>query len=155
MGKQENGKTIVATNRKAGKNYFLEETYEAGIELLGSEVKSLREGKVSLDGGYCGIEDGEVFLYEVNIAPYSKGSVFLPSPKRKRKLLLHKSEISRLYGKVQRRGYTLIPLKLYFNQRGIAKLLIALAKGKREVDRREELKKRAQEKAERMERKYG
>ncbi len=156
MGKkEEKGIKIVATNRKAKKNYFIEETYEAGISLLGSEVKSLREGRVSLDEGYCGIENGEVFLYDVNIAPYSKGSVFLPSPKRKRKLLLHRQEISRLYGKVERRGYTLIPLKLYFNQKGIAKLEIALAKGKKEIDRREELRRRAMERADRIERKYG
>jgi len=146
---------VVATNRKARRDYFIEETYEAGISLLGSEVKSLREGRVSLDEGYCGIEGREVFLYEVNIAPYSKGSVFLPSPRRKRKLLLHKHEISRLYGKVERRGYTLIPLKLYFNPKGIAKLEIALVKGKKEIDRREELRRRAMERAERIERKYG
>ncbi len=146
---------VVATNRKAKKNYFLEEIFEAGICLLGSEVKSLREGRVSLDEGYCGIEGNEVFLYNVNIAPYTKGSLFLPSPKRRRKLLLHKNEISKLKGSVQRRGYTLIPLKIYFNERGWAKIEIALAKGKKEIDRREELRRRAMEKAERIERKYG
>ncbi len=146
---------VVATNRKAKKNYYLEEVYEAGIALLGSEVKSLREGRVSLDEGYCEIENNEVFLRDVNIAPYHKSSVFAPPPKRKRKLLLHKSEIARLSGKVQRRGWTLIPLRIYFTPRGLAKVEIALARGKKALDRREELRRRALERAERIERKYG
>ncbi|MEO0119080.1 MAG: SsrA-binding protein SmpB [candidate division WOR-3 bacterium] len=145
---------IVAQNRKAIHNYFIEEKYEAGIELKGSEVKSIREGKISIEEGYCTIENGEMFLKDVHIAPYEKGSVFNPDPKRKRKLLLHKNEIKRLVGKVERRGYTLIPLKVYFNDKGKCKIEIALAKGKKVVDKRKELRERALKREERYYHKY-
>uniref|UniRef100_A0A7V4E345 SsrA-binding protein n=1 Tax=candidate division WOR-3 bacterium TaxID=2052148 RepID=A0A7V4E345_UNCW3 len=145
---------IVSQNKKAFHNYFIEETYEAGIELKGSEVKSIREGRISIDEGYCIIENNEVFLKDVHIAPYEKGSVFNPDPKRKRKLLLHKREIKRLIGKVERRGYTLIPLKVYFNDKGKCKVEIALARGKKVIDKRKELKERALKREERYYQKY-
>ncbi|MEO0088756.1 MAG: SsrA-binding protein SmpB, partial [candidate division WOR-3 bacterium] len=104
--------------------------------------------------GYCTIENGEMFLKDVHIAPYEKGSVFNPDPKRKRKLLLHKNEIKRLVGKIERKGYTLIPLKVYFNDKGRCKIEIALAKGKKVVDKRKELRERALKREERYYHKY-
>jgi SsrA-binding protein len=133
---------IVATNRKARRDYTVFETYEAGIQLFGTEVKSLRNRSVSLDGSYAGVDRGEVFLYDVNIAPYTHGNIFNRDPKRKRKLLLNKDEIKRLYGKTQVRGFTLIPLKLYFNNKGLAKLELGLCRGKKDYDHREDIKKR-------------
>ncbi len=144
---------IIATNRKAFRDYTIFDKYEAGIQLYGTEVKSARDGGVSLAGGYASIENGEVYLYEVHIAPYKQGNVFNRDPKRKRKLLLHKDEIKRLYGKVAERGFTLIPLKFYFNDRGFAKIELALCKGKKMHDIREKLKERAMERAERIEHK--
>lgn len=140
---------VVATNRKALRDYTVFEKMEAGIALTGTEVKSLREGGASLDGGYAIIENGEAFLCDVNIAPYRQGNIFNRAPRRRRKLLLHKDEIKRLFGKTTLRGFTLIPLRLYFNDRGIAKVELALCKGKKMIDRREELKKRAMEREER------
>ncbi len=136
---------VVATNRKALRDYTVYEKIEAGIELLGTEVKSIREGGVSLDGGYAVVDNGEVFLCDVNIAPYRQGNIFNRDPKRRRKLLLHKDEIKWLFGKTTLRGFTLIPLRFYFNDRGIAKVELGLCKGKRTIDRREELKRRAEE----------
>lgn len=133
---------IVALNRKAQHDYFIEEHYEAGIQLAGTEVKSLRQGNVSLVDGYAAVERGEVFLYNVHINPYDKGGVFNKDPKRPRKLLLKKDEIKRIYGKTQQRGFTMIPLKLYFNARGLAKVELGLAKGKKLYDKREEIKRR-------------
>ncbi|MCX7784885.1 MAG: SsrA-binding protein SmpB [candidate division WOR-3 bacterium] len=144
---------IVATNRKAFHNYTIFDKYEAGIQLCGTEVKSARAGGVSLNGGYAAVENGEVYLYDVNIAPYKQGNIFNRDPKRKRKLLLHKDEIKRLYGKVAERGFTLIPLKFYFNERGFAKIELALCKGKKMHDIREKLKARAIERTERIEQK--
>ncbi|MEO0070335.1 MAG: SsrA-binding protein SmpB, partial [candidate division WOR-3 bacterium] len=112
-------------------------------------VKSIREGGVSLDGGYAVVDNGEVFLCDVNIAPYRQGNIFNRDPKRRRKLLLHRDEIKRLFGKTTLRGFTLIPLRIYFNERGLAKVELALCKGKRAIDRREELKRRAVEREER------
>lgn len=127
---------VVATNRKAYHDYFIEETYEAGIALLGSEVKSLRAGRATLKDSYARIRDGEVFLYGVNIPPYVHGDVFTRhEPERPRKLLLHKDEIRKLIGKTKEKGYTLVPLKIYFS-RGKAKVELALAKGKRVYDKR-------------------
>ncbi len=127
---------VVATNRKAHHDYFIEETYEAGIALAGSEVKSLRAGRVTLKDSYALVRDGEVFLYNVNISPYVHGDVFTRhDPERPRKLLLHKDEIRRLIGKTKERGYTLVPLRIYFS-RGKAKVELALAKGKRLYDKR-------------------
>ncbi len=134
---------VVATNRKAYHNFSIEETFEAGIVLEGSEVKSLRNGNVSLKESYALVEKGEVYLYNMHIAPYEKASAYSPDPKRKRKLLLHKWEIRRLIGKVRERGYTLIPLKVYFKG-PFAKIELGLAKGKKKYDRRRELAEKAE-----------
>lgn len=136
---------VVAENRKARHDYHVEETYEAGIALTGSEVKSLRSGRASIVDGYAKIEGGEVFLHDVHISSYDKAGYFGHDPLRKRKLLLHKAEIMRLLGKTQQRGYTLVPLELYFNERGIAKVKLGLAKGKRQYDRRDEIAQREAE----------
>jgi SsrA-binding protein len=133
---------VVATNRKARRDYTIEETYEAGIQLYGTEVKSLRSKNASLDGSYAGVENGEVFLYDAHIAPYVQGNIFNRDPKRRRKLLLNRDEIKRLFGKTQIRGFTLIPLKVYFNNRGLAKVELGLCRGKKQHDKREEIKKR-------------
>lgn len=131
----------VVVNRRARHDYHFVERYEVGIALAGSEVKSLREGKVSLQEAYAVVEDGEIFIVNMHITPYEKGSHFLPEPKRKRKLLMHRSEIRRLRGRVEQKGLTLIPLRVYF-VRGKAKLEIALARGKPGRDRREEIARR-------------
>ncbi len=134
---------IVCTNRKAHYLYEIEETYEAGIQLLGCEVKSLREGRANLSDSFARIVQGEVFLYNFHISPYPHSlEAKNLDPTRTRKLLLHKREIKRLAGKLQEKGYTLIPLKVYFNERGIAKVELGLAKGKKVYDRREDIKKR-------------
>jgi len=135
----------VAQNRRAKRDYWIEETYEAGLALLGTEVKALREGRVSLEDGYAEIRNGEAFLVNVHISPYAYGNQFNHNPLRPRKLLLRKREIKRLLGKVKERGFTLIPLSLYF-VRGKAKVELALARGKKLYDKREELKRRALEK---------
>mgnify|MGYP001129141513 CR=1 FL=1 len=131
----------ITENKRARHDYHIVDTYEAGIALEGMEVKSLREGNVSLQDSYARVEDGEVFLYDVHISPYSHGSPQKYNPKRRRKLLLNKKEIKRLFGRTQQSGFTLIPLKMYFNERGIAKVLLALARGKHLYDKREELRK--------------
>lgn len=134
---------IVCTNKKAQHLYEIEETLEAGIQLLGCEVKSLREGRANLNDSFARVVNGEVYLYNFHISPYphSLEAKSLDST-RTRKLLLHKKEIKRLIGKLQLRGYTLIPLKVYFNERGLAKVELALAKGKKVFDRREDIKRR-------------
>lgn len=131
---------IIATNKKAFHDYFIEDTYEAGMKLLGTEVKSLREGGASLKDGYAHIEKGELFLY-CNISPYKAGNINNHDPQRRRKLLLHKEEINRILGKTVLKGYSLVPLKIYFKG-GIAKVEIGLAKGKKDYDKRESLKKK-------------
>lgn len=128
-------KKNIANNKKARHDYFIEETYECGIALYGTEVKSLRQGKVSLKESYADIRDGEVFVFQMNISPYEQGNVYNKDPLRPRKLLLHKSEIRKLIGLKQRDGYTLVPLSLYFS-RGKVKLELALAKGKKLYDKR-------------------
>lgn len=120
---------VIATNRKAYHDYFIEETIEAGIELKGTEVKSVRLGHVNLKDSFARVENGEVFLYNMHISPYEKGNIFNVDPMRDRKLLLHKHEINRLAGYVQQKGYTLIPLKIYI-KRGKIKVELAVAKGK-------------------------
>ncbi len=135
---------LVATNRKARHDYAIEETIEAGIELRGTEVKSLRRGSCSIQDGFALIKNGEIFLMNVYIAPYQEGNRYNPDPLRRRKLLLHKQQITRLMGKVQQRGYTLIPLKVYFKS-GYAKVEIGVAKGLAKYDKREKIKKREQE----------
>jgi SsrA-binding protein len=131
----------VYVNRKARHDYFLMDSFEAGIALIGSEVKSLRQGKVSLQDSYATIENGEAFIINMHISPYEKSSHFTADPKRKRKLLLHKSEIRRLTGRVLEKGLTLVPLRVYF-LRGKAKVEIALARGKPRRDKRQDIAKR-------------
>ena len=130
---------VVATNRKAFHDYFIEEKFEAGIVLQGTEVKSLREGRVNLQDSYASVRDSEVFLHNCHVSPYSHGNIMNHDPTRVRKLLLHKTEINRLQGKTQQRGLTLIPLRIYFSQRGHAKVELGLAKGKKLYDRRESI----------------
>ena len=132
---------IICTNRKARHNYEIIETYEAGMVILGSEVKSLREGRADLSDAYGKFKDGELYLIDMHIAPYPNAAHFNHEPKRPRKLLMHKRELKRLMGKVEQRGMTLIPLKVYFKN-GYAKVELALAKGKKVIDRREEIKRR-------------
>lgn len=132
---------VVAENRKARHDYFIEETYEAGIALVGTEVKSLRAGKANLRDSYAEVINGEVFLQNMHISPYEKGNRFNHDPKRPRKLLLHKREIRRLLGGTTQRGYTLIPLRIYF-KRGKAKVELALARGKKLYDKRESIARR-------------
>ncbi len=132
---------IIAENRKARFNYFIEETYEAGMVLLGTEVKSLRLGRVNLKDSYARIKKGEVFVHQMHIGAYPFAYYGNHDPLRKRKLLLHKYEIKKLYGKVNEKGFSLIPLKVYF-QNGKAKLTVALARGKRKYDKRETIRRR-------------
>ncbi|MBW2490792.1 MAG: SsrA-binding protein SmpB [Deltaproteobacteria bacterium] len=132
---------IITENRKARHNYFIEETYEAGLVLLGTEVKSLRLGRVNLKDSYARINKGEVFVHQMHISAYPFAYYDNHDPLRKRKLLLHKYEINKLYGKVNEKGFSLIPLKIYF-QNGKAKLTLALARGKRKFDKREAIRRR-------------
>jgi SsrA-binding protein len=138
------GEKLICQNKKAFHNYFIEETYQAGISLLGSEVKSLREGKVNLGDSYGDIKRSEIFLVDAHISPYPQANRLNHDPLRTRKLLLHKKEIKRLIGKVEQRGFTLIPVKLYFVD-GKVKVDLALAKGKKLFDKRETLKKKTME----------
>lgn len=131
---------ILAVNKKAFHDYAVEDTYEAGIQLLGTEVKSLRDGGATLKDGYARVERGEVFVY-CNISPYKAGNINNHDPLRRRKLLLHQGEINRILGKTVQKGYSIVPLKIYF-KRGIAKLEIGVARGKKLYDKREDLKKR-------------
>jgi SsrA-binding protein len=134
---------VVADNRKARFNYFIDETMEAGIALTGTEVKSLRQGKATIAESYADSRDGEVWLINSNIPEYLQANRFNHTPKRPRKLLLHKRQINKLIGAVERQGMTLIPLKLYFNERGRAKLELALARGKKLYDKRDTEKQRS------------
>ena len=133
---------IVADNRKARFNYAIGDTFEAGIALTGTEVKSLRAGKATIGESYAGEHEGEIFLINANIPEYLQANRFNHEPKRPRKLLLHKRQVNKLIGAVQREGMTLVPLKLYFNDKGRAKVELALAKGKQLHDKRETEKKR-------------
>ncbi|HJT19030.1 MAG TPA: SsrA-binding protein SmpB [Nitrospira sp.] len=139
---RESSEKIVATNRKAFHDYFIEERFEAGIQLQGTEVKSLRDGRVNLQDSYAGVKNGEVFLHHCHISPYSHGNIMNHDPMRVRKLLLHRKEINKLLGKTQQKGLTLIPLRIYFSPRGIAKVELGLAKGKKLYDRRDAIKAR-------------
>lgn len=132
----------LAENRKARHDYHIEERFEAGISLMGSEVKSIREGRASLRDSFARVKDGELFLENMHVAPYSHGTAYAHPPTRKRKLLMHKSEIRRLEGKVSEKGYTLIPLSLYLNEKGKIKVELGLAKGKAKADRRREIMER-------------
>lgn len=128
---------LIAENRRARYDYFLEDPVEAGIALTGTEVKSLRTGRANIAESYAAVENGEIMLINADIPPYAGGNRFNHEPRRPRKLLLHKKQIGRLIGAVQREGQTLIPTKLYWNDKGIAKVEIALAKGKKAHDKRE------------------
>ncbi len=132
---------IVCTNKKAGQNYFLEERFEAGLVLVGTEVKSLRGGHANLNDSYALVKEDAAYLLNCHISPYEAGNRFNHEPTRTRKLLLHKQEISKLWGKTQTKGYALIPTKIYF-LRGRAKVEIALAKGKTKGDKRETIRRR-------------
>jgi SsrA-binding protein len=136
---------VVADNRKARFNYAIGEVFEAGIALTGTEVKSLRGGKAAIAESYAASRDGELWLYNANIPEYLQANRFNHAPKRPRKLLLHKRQINKLIGAVEREGMTLVPLKLYFNEKGRAKVEIALARGKKLHDKRESEKKRSWE----------
>ncbi|MCX7994256.1 MAG: SsrA-binding protein SmpB [candidate division WOR-3 bacterium] len=130
---------VVSTNRKANHLYEITDTYEAGIVLKGSEVKSLRMGEVSLSDAYAEVKNGEVFLFNLHINPYRFSTIATPDPKRKRKLLLKKEEIKKLYGIVTQKGNLLIPLKIYFNDRGFAKVTIGVCRRKRLYDKKEKI----------------
>lgn len=140
----KNGETkIAAQNKKAYHDYFIDETYEAGIELFGTEVKSVRAGTVNMKDSFCHVEDGEMIMYGVHISPYEKGNVFNKDPDRSRKLLLHKKEILKLFGLCGREGMTLVPLKMYFKGSRV-KVELGLCRGKKIYDKREaEAKKQA------------
>ena len=135
MAEKEQIKTI-AQNRQARHNYFVEESYEAGIELFGTEVKSIRAGRINLKDSWCSIVKGEIFANGVHISPYEQGNIFNRDPLRVKKLLMHKKEINRLYGTIKQQGLTLIPLSVYFSK-GKAKMKIGLCKGKKIYDKRE------------------
>ena len=135
------GKQIIATNRRARHDYFVEDTLAAGIVLEGSEVKSVRARHVSLQEAYGTVENGEVRVHNMRIAPYANASD-TPDPYRSRKLLLHKSQIDRLHRRVQQKGYTLIPLRMYFSDSGYAKIDLGLCRGKRQYDKREAIRER-------------
>jgi SsrA-binding protein len=141
MSKGED-KGVVAVNRRARFDYEIEDTFEAGLQLVGTEVKSLREGKANIAESYVSPEKGEVWLINADIPPFSHGNRHNHEPRRPRKLLLRKKEMSKLAGAVQREGMTIVPLRLFFNARGLAKLQIGLAKGKKTVDKRETKKER-------------
>ena len=133
---------LVANNKKAYHDYFIEEKYEAGIELFGTEVKSIRQGKCSIKEAYVTIDNGEAFVDGMNISPYETGNIFNREPLRRKRLLLHKREIMKLAGQVQAKGYTLMPLQVYFKN-GRVKIEIGLARGKKLYDKRDDLKKKA------------
>ena len=132
---------IIAVNRKARHEYFVLETFEAGIELVGTEVKSIRQGGVNLKDSWCGVDDGELYIKGMHISPYDKGNIFNKDPFRVRKLLMHKREIMRLYGKIKQDGLTLIPLSLYFKNSNV-KVELGLCKGKQLHDKRDDMTKR-------------
>lgn len=137
--------TTVARNKRARHDYHILETWEAGVVLSGTEVKSLRQGKANLTDAYATVRDGEVFLLNLHISPYEQGNQFNHEPTRTRKLLLHRKEIRRLIGGVERQGLTLVPLELFFNARGKAKVTLALAKGKKLHDKRADERRREDE----------
>jgi SsrA-binding protein len=139
---KDNGYKVVATNRKAFHDYHIEDRFEAGLVLRGTEVKSLREGRVNLQDSYASVDRGEIYLHHCHISPYSHGNIMNHDPLRTRKLLLHRKEINKLLGQTQQKGLTLVPLRIYFSPRGHAKVELALARGKKQYDRREAIKAR-------------
>ena len=142
-GRVKESVKLIANNKKAYHDYFIEETYEAGIALHGTEVKSLRMGKCSIKESFIRIEGGEVYVYGMHISPYEKGNIFNKDPLRVKKLLLHKSEINKITGRIAVKGYTLIPLKVYFKG-SLAKVEIGLARGKKLYDKRQDIAKKDQ-----------
>lgn len=142
MGK-ESGIRLIANNKKAYHDYFIEDTYEAGIELFGTEVKSMRMGKCSIKESFVQIDKGEVFVYGMHVSPYEKGNIFNKDPLRTRKLLLNQYEIRKIAGKIAEKGYTLVPLKVYFKG-SLVKVEIGIAKGKKLYDKRETIAKKDQ-----------
>ena len=142
MGKKE-GIKLIANNKKAYHDYFIEDTYEVGISLAGTEVKSLRMGKCSLKESFIRIENGEVFIYGMHISPYEKGNIFNKDPLRVKKLMLHKAEINKLIGKTKEKGMAIVPLKVYFKG-SLVKVEIGLAKGKKLYDKRQDIAKKDQ-----------
>ncbi|WP_415929015.1 SsrA-binding protein SmpB [Zhenpiania hominis] len=136
------GIKVVANNKKARHDYFIEDTYETGIVLTGTEIKSIRQGKVNIKESYAKIENGEMILYGMHISPYEHGNRFNVDPLRPRKLLLHKREIQKLIGYTTLKGLTLVPLRLYINEKGRAKLELAVARGKKDYDKRNTIAKR-------------
>jgi SsrA-binding protein len=140
--KPDTGYRLIARNRKASYLFHLEDRFEAGLVLRGTEVKSLRGGRASISEAFGRVRDGEVWLINANITPYEKGSFENHEPKRPRKLLLHKREARKISQALEQKGYTLVPTSLYFNDRGIAKVQVALARGKRKADKREDVKRK-------------
>ena len=143
---KETGKKIIAENRAARHEYFVLETYEAGIELFGTEVKSIRQGKVNLKESFARVDNGEMFVYGMHVSPYEQGNIFNKDPLRPKKLLMHKKEIMKLLGQVSREGLTLIPLSLYFSGSRV-KLALGLCKGKKLYDKRDDAAKRDADRA--------
>ena len=135
----------IARNKKARFNFEIHETYEAGLELQGTEAKALRDGKANIEEAFARVQDGELYIHNMHISPYDKGNLFNHEPRRIRKLLLHKKEIKKITVALEQRGFTLIPLALYF-KRGWAKVLLGIASGKRKADKREDMRKREAEK---------
>lgn len=142
MSKKESQK-LIANNKKAYHDFFIDETYEAGIALHGTEVKSMRMGKCSIKESFIRIENGEVYAYGMHVSPYEKGNIFNKDPLRIKKLLLHRQEINKLQGKIKEKGYTLVPLQVYFSD-GKVKVEIGLARGKKLYDKREDMAKKDQ-----------
>ena len=142
MGKKNASVKIVCENRKARHDYFIHETYEAGIVLVGTEVKSLRAGKANLKDSFAKIKNNEIFLDNMHISPYEQGNIFNHDPLRRRRLLLHKAEITKLFSKTREKGFTLVPLKIYF-KKGRAKMELALVSGKHNYDKRQALAEKA------------
>lgn len=140
---QKEAMKLVANNKKAYHDYFIDEKYEAGVSLHGTEVKSLRMGKCSIKEAFVRIENGEVFVYGMHVSPYEKGNIFNKDPLRVKKLLLHKTEINKLLGKIKEKGFTLVPLQVYFKN-GKAKVEIGLARGKKLYDKRQDIAKKDQ-----------
>lgn len=143
MAKEKEPQKLIANNKKAYHEYFIDETYEAGIALHGTEVKSMRMGKCSIKESFVRIEDGEVYVYGMHVSPYEKGNIFNKDPLRVKKLLMHKYEINKLAGKVAEKGYTLVPLQVYFKN-GRVKTQIGLARGKKLYDKRESIARKDQ-----------
>lgn len=143
MAKGKDTQKLIANNKKAYHDYFIDETYEAGIALHGTEVKSMRMGKCSIKESFIRIEKGEVFVYGMHVSPYEKGNIFNKDPLRVKKLLMHKYEINKLEGKIKEKGYTLVPLQVYFKE-GKVKVEIGLARGKKLYDKRQDIAKKDQ-----------